>query len=119
LSTDPLELLRDVVRRDGRYSLQAYLFVFEALDYTMKKLEGERRHVAGQELLEGIREYARQSFGPLAKVVFRCWGVTCTEDFGEIVFSIVDAGLMGKNDTDCREDFAGGYDFETAFEEED
>lgn len=106
--------LRDIVKRDGRYAINAYLFVFESLDFTLQKL-GARRHVNGQELLIGIRDYAKQQFGYLAQMVFREWGIRSTADFGEIVFNLVDAGLMGKTDTDTREDFKNGYDFSEVF----
>ena len=109
--------IKKLIDRDPRYRLDAYRFVFEALEHTLAKLE-EKRHVSGQELLEGIREYALLEFGMLAKMVFHRWGVRRTEDFGEIVFNLVEAGLMGKTERDTREDFAGGFDFERAFWEE-
>jgi uncharacterized repeat protein (TIGR04138 family) len=73
------------------------------------------RHVSGQELLAGIREFALAEFGPMAKTVLNSWGITRTEDFGEIVFNMVEIGLLGRTDKDSREDFANGYDFEEAF----
>lgn len=111
LQNDPL---RDLVRRDHRYALNAYLFVFEALDFTIQRM-GENRHVTGQELLVGIRDYAKQQFGYLARMVFPQWGIRATDDFGEIVFNLVNAGLMGKTETDTKEDFKNGYDFEEVF----
>ena len=72
--------------------------------------------MSGKELLEGIREYAAQQFGPLAPTVFRSWGVRRTEDFGEIVFNLVESGLLGKTESDSREDFADGFDFDQAFD---
>ena len=112
-----------VLPDDDRYTLAAYLFIYEALVFTQKRLqrddpelEAGRRHVSGQELLEGIREYATRMFGPLAPTVFRSWGLKTTSDFGEIVFNLVEHELLGKTDTDRREDFADGFDFDTAFE---
>lgn len=106
--------LREIVKRDERYAFLAYVFVFEALNFTLKKIK-ERRHITGQELLEGIRDYAWNQFGSLAKMVFAQWGVAKTEDFGEIVFNLVETGLMGRTETDSREDFKDGYDFDAAF----
>jgi uncharacterized repeat protein (TIGR04138 family) len=106
--------IRKIIDRDPRYPLQAYLFVFEALEFTLKRLK-QRRHVTGKELLEGIREYALQEFGGLAKMVFNQWNVNSTEDFGEIVFNLVEAGLMGKTETDSKNDFKNGYNFDDAF----
>ena len=114
---------RRILAKDARYQVAAYLFLYEALAYTQKKLgrddpslEPVARHLTGQELLEGIRRYAHQAFGPLAPTVFRSWGVRATADFGEIVFNLVENDLRGKTDEDRREDFAGGFDFDTAFE---
>jgi len=117
--TDFNEALRNILGRDNRYAPDAYLFLREALDFTIKLLQkpdkGPARHVSGAELLDGIRQYALQEFGPLALRVLNHWGVKRCEDFGEIVFNLVEAGALGKTDEDRREDFAGGYDFERAF----
>lgn len=113
------EALQEILTGDSRYAEEAYLFVREALDYTItilrKPHSGPERHVSGQELLEGIRKYALKEFGPMSKTVLGRWGIKTTEDFGEIVFCLVDKGVLGKTDEDRREDFAGGYDFEQAF----
>lgn len=111
--------LSEILARDTRYHADAYQFVSEALDYTVKKLEkptsGPGRHVRGAELIEGLRQYAIEQFGPMAKTVLNYWGVYRCEDIGEIVFNMVDAGILGKTDQDRKEDFAGGYDFDRAF----
>ena len=113
---DALELVR---AKDPRYSADAYLFVREALDHTQKTISksnhGRIRHVRGQELLEGVREYALSQFGPMTVTVFEEWGVRCCQDFGEIVFNLVDIGLLAKTEKDSRADFEGGYDFFDAF----
>ena len=111
---DPNSVLEEIIRKDKRYALEAYTFVFEALGFTLKKI-GERRHVSGQELLEGIRQYAIRQFGLLAKMVFNSWGVYKTGDFGEIVFNMVEAGLMGRNKQDTKDDFKDIYNFDDAF----
>jgi uncharacterized repeat protein (TIGR04138 family) len=103
-----------VLKKDPRYTLEAYRFVYEALDHTIQKI-GERRHVTGRELLEGIRELAHRRFGPLAKTVFGCWNIRSTSDFGAIVFNLVEAGLMSKTEEDSRDDFQNGFDFDAAF----
>jgi len=110
----PEETLRGLIERDGRYQADAYRFVFEGLDYTLKHL-GRKGHVSGRELLEGIRLHALDQFGGLAPLVFRQWGVHGTEDFGEIVFNLVGAGLMGKTDHDTKDDFRNVYDFAAVF----
>ena len=113
------EALEIIYAKDPRYDKDAYLFVREALDFTQKSIgrdtRGRVRHVTGQELVEGIRDYALQQFGPMALTVFEQWCVHNCQDFGEIVFNMVDFGLLAKTDKDNRMDFEGGYNFEEAF----
>ena len=108
------DLLAEILARDPRYTLEAYAFVREGLDFTVRRLDNSR-HVSGQELLEGIREFALEEFGPMTRTVLSGWGITRTEDIGEIVFNMVETGLLGKTDEDSRADFANGYDFDAAF----
>jgi len=116
--------IRDIIRRDPRYAYEAYAFMFAALEYTQRmvlrtrKPEADVFHVTGRELLEGIRRFAIKQFGLMARTLFETWGVRQTEDFGEIVFNLIEAGLMKKTDTDTREDFRNVYDFAQAFEGE-
>jgi uncharacterized repeat protein (TIGR04138 family) len=113
------ELLEPILAKDPRYHREAYLFLRESLDHTQKIVskpkKGEIRHVSGQELLAGIREYALEQFGPMALTVLEEWGIKSCEDFGEIVFNMVEHGLLAKTDKDSREDFKTGYDFYEAF----
>ena len=112
--------LEQVLAKDSRYDGEAYLFVRAGLDFTTRKLRnpapGELCHVSGSELLEGIRQFGIDQFGPMARVVLNSWGVHRCEDFGEIVFNLVDAGVLGRTPEDKKEDFAGGYDFRDAFD---
>jgi uncharacterized repeat protein (TIGR04138 family) len=93
--------------------------VREALDFTQKLIvkenRGQIRHVSGQELLNGIRQFALQQFGPMVVTVFEEWGIRHCRDFGEIVFNMVETGLLAKTEHDTREDFQNGYDFTEAF----
>jgi len=119
--------LEEVVKKHSRYVYEAYEFVFQALNFTQKMLgreppeegvgpaaAGPQHHVTGQELLEGIRILALREFGLLARTVFRLWGIDRTDDFGEIVFNLVEAELMSKTSEDNREDFRGVYDLDEA-----
>ena len=112
--------LEQILAKDKRYAREAYRFVREALDFTQKPIlrenPGALRHVSGQELLEGIRQFALQQFGPMAATVFEEWGVRRCADFGEIVFNMVDASLLAKTEKDSRNDFQNGYDFADAFQ---
>ena len=116
------EAVEQILLKDSRYHRDAYSFVREALDHTQKLIgkegaskTGKIRHVTGQELLDGIREFALQQFGPMSATVFESWGITRCEDFGNIVFNMVETRLLAKTEKDSRDDFQGGYSFEDAF----
>ena len=114
-------VVEEIRKADSRYDRDAYLFVREGLDFTLKLLKKNthtspvHRHVSGQELLDGLRQYALDQFGPMAKTVLDYWGIRRCEDFGEIVFNMVECGVLGKTEQDRREDFQGGFDFDEAF----
>lgn len=114
----PEQIVRDIISRDRRYALDAYQFVFEALDYTYRMLK-KRRHVTGRELLEGARRYAVERYGPLARTVLEHWGISRCEDIGEVVFNLVESSLLRKSEQDSRDDFKEGYDFKQAFDDSD
>jgi uncharacterized repeat protein (TIGR04138 family) len=112
------ETLQKILQGDARYQRDAYTFVREGLDYTQKMEKvgkDEVRHVTGQELLKGIRAYALERYGPMALMLLNEWGVRRCEDFGELVFNMVENHLLAKTDKDSRDDFKNGYDFEEAF----
>jgi uncharacterized repeat protein (TIGR04138 family) len=108
-----------IIAKDTRFVRDAYAFVREALDFTQKlagkEARGTIRHVSGQELLDGIRKFALEQFGPMTATVFEEWGVKSCRDFGEIVFNMVEIGLLAKTEKDTRDDFQNGYDFTDAF----
>lgn len=114
-----------LARQDGRYHVDAYLFVFDALGYARDSMqlmgevtegddpeELEERHLTGQQLCEAIRQLALEQFGYMAKLVLNQWGVTKTDDFGHIVFNLIEVGQMRKTEHDRREDFNGVFDFD-------
>ena len=123
------EVLDRILKKDTRYHRDGYFFLRDALAYTQKTLgrepktpvrEGKEskiadQHVSGQELLAGIRDYALKEFGPMAITVLEEWGIRSCPDFGEMVFVLVEHGLLGKTDKDSRSDFAEGYDFVEVF----
>lgn len=132
---DPLRAIAKLAKEDGRYKLDAYLFVFEALHFAQEELGMGReapseplpgggpepkenpvgRHITGQELCEAIRQYALRQYGYMAKTVLNSWGVYTTRDFGEIVFNLIRIGQMRKTPQDRIEDFDNVYDFQTVF----
>lgn len=113
------EALKLILKADNRYAKESYVFLRLALSYTIKALnkpdQGPARHISGRELLDGIRQYALREYGPITRTVLATWGITRTEDFGEIVFNLVGHGVLGKTDQDKKEDFANVYSFDDAF----
>ena len=101
--------------REPRFHEHAYLFVLSALEFSQTRLV-ERRHITGRELAEACRDLARQRYGVLARMVLEHWGIMSTADFGHVVFTLVDLGLLLSQPSDTRDDFAGVFDFEDAFD---
>src|SRR5690349_24885830 len=104
------EVLEQILAKDKRYHRDAYLFMKDALDYTRKavtkgKSKGGVGHVSPQELLSGIRDFALETFGPMAITVFEEWGIRSCHDFGQIVFIMVDNSLFAKTENDTMADF--------------
>lgn len=110
-----LSTIESIAEKDTRYKSEAYLFVISALNFTVSRLK-VRRHVSGKELLEGIRLYAIGQFGSMSRIVFEHWGIKSCEEFGNIVFNMVNAKLLSKTETDSIEDFKDSYDFKEAFD---
>ena len=121
MSTRDFSEVVDLIRRESpRFDKGAYFFVKQALDHTLKsiKKEGEARashHVSGQELLGGIREFALQQYGPMTYTVLERWGMRRCEDFGDIVFHLVEYGVLGQNRPGPARGLHRGYDFREAF----
>lgn len=108
------EILERLRARNPRFHRRAYLFVLSALHHVMESMEAPR-HITGQELSEGVRGLALGRFGPMARNVLQHWGIHTTEDLGEIVFSLVDCGILIKQEGDTEDDFRDVFDFEEAF----
>jgi len=108
--------LREAMSENPRYRPDAYVFVCEGVNYTCSRL-GERRDVSGRELMEGLCDLAVERFGYLAPTVLKHWGVTSTEDFGEIVFTLVEVGVLGKSPRDSKADFENVLDLPAALRE--
>lgn len=101
--------------RESRYHEHAYLFVLAALEFQQARLT-VRRHVNGRELATAVRDLALEKFGVMARLVLEHWGVRATADVGDIVFTMVDLGLLMSQPTDSRLDFVNVYEFDQAFE---
>ncbi len=110
-----MEVIEEIRTRDPRYTIDAYEFVMEALSFTQKRFN-RPKHVTGIELLEGVKELLLNRFGPMTLLVLRHWGIHATEDFGHIVFNLVDNRILSKTDDDKIDNFKDGYNFEEVFE---
>ncbi len=129
-ATKPAQDLQAIAKRTP-YPLDAFLYVQRGLDFTVRSIHGEldaqsdalfedgqdipTRHISGAELCDGLRQFAINEYGQLARSVLRRWNIRGCEDFGRIVFAMVEAGLMHKTDEDRLEDFHGLFDFSNAF----
>lgn len=114
LAADDRKILA-IVDRDPRYAFRAYEFTRLAVTYASEVFFRTGTHVSGVELLEAIRAFGLERYGLLTQDVFRSWGVRTTEDFGEIVFHLVEAGLLSKTEEDSRADFRDVYSFDDVF----
>jgi uncharacterized repeat protein (TIGR04138 family) len=119
---DILKIVASICREDPRFDRKAYEFLRLGLDFTVKEMRRKdpgrlekTRHLTGPELLEGLRLYALDQFGPLAKTVLNSWGVRTCQDFGDIVFNLIEYNVLTKTESDKREDFRNLYSFEEAF----
>jgi uncharacterized repeat protein (TIGR04138 family) len=109
--------LMDQIRlRESRFHESAFLFVLASLEFLQSRLP-ERRHVDGRELAHAVREMALERFGVMSRLVLEFWGVRSTAHLGDIVFALVETGLLMSQPGDSREDFAGVFEFDEAFEE--
>ena len=111
--TDPI--VKQLRQRHPAYSETAYLFILAALHYTIERV-GEARHITGRELAEGCRDLAIERFGLMSRSVLEYWGIRATRDLGEIVFALVECGVLVKQEGDCVSDFEGVFCFNEVFE---
>lgn len=107
------------------YPRSAYVFVQEALGYTVSQLHGDprkvdpaKRHISGRQLCHGLRDYAISKYGLLARSVLQHWNIHRTDDFGRIVYALIETGQLTCSDEDRIEDFAAVYSFDEAFDEQ-
>lgn len=120
---DQTKLNWTVIRQKaGPYPQAAFQFVRDGLQHTVKMVHGgdgpraPDRHVDGQQLCIGLRDYAVDRYGLLARMVLFRWGITRTDDFGRIVFAMVEGKLMQATESDTIRDFESVYSFEEAFD---
>jgi len=110
--------LTELAIEDPRYEREAYLFVLNALNWSFQQL-GTRRHLSGQEFTEFLIAFAQEEFGDLAGCVLKEWGIFRTRDFGEIVYNLIDAGKMSKEQDDSIEDFDDVLDLDETLNDPD
>lgn len=114
------EAVEKIVAHDQRYRLDAYLFLREVMDFSVKRQKKQRKelrpmHVSATELLEAFRLLSLKEFGPMARMLLQYWGIKSSADIGQIVFNLIEAGVVGKTEDDTLAAFSNGFDFEKAF----
>ncbi len=107
--------IEKICEYDCRYRYDAYEFVMEALSFTQHKFK-RPKHVSGPELLTGMRDLLLEKFGPMTLLVLKYWGIRTTEDFGNIVFNLVEHRVLSKTEDDRLDSFRNGYDFKEVFD---
>jgi uncharacterized repeat protein (TIGR04138 family) len=121
MDPDALKSLEEMARELEKYPVDAFNFVREGLKYTVQKLNEDsatEQHITGRDLCWGLRDFALNRWGLLAPLVLRRWNISSTMDFGQIVFVMVEAGWMAKQDNDNLDDFRNVYDFRSAFKKD-
>lgn len=103
--------------REPRFDERAYFFVLAALEFCQQRLD-ERRHISGRELAFACRDLALERFGVMSRLVLEHWGLRSTADIGDVVFTLVDLGLLKSQPSDSRDEFLGVYEFDQTFERE-
>jgi len=113
------EAVEKIIEHEPRFSKEAYIFLKEALELTIKQKERGKTetgsHVDAAELLDGFRQLALKEFGPMVMTVLEYWGVKDSEDVGRMVFDLITVGVFGKTESDSLEDFHQALDFHAAF----
>ena len=100
---------------DARFARDAYAFVMDSLDFSMRRA-GERRHLSAEELVRGLCANAKQRFGLFAYTVLERWGLRTSSDVGDVVFQLISAGILSRQESDTREDFDAVLDFREALD---
>ncbi|MDG5814227.1 hypothetical protein QA601_03995 [Chitinispirillales bacterium ANBcel5] len=103
---------------DIRYKLGAYQFVLNGLDFYLTSL-GEKRHVSGTEFSFALLGFAHNQYGPVAQSVLREWGIKSTEDFGNIVYNMIQVGILSKQPEDSLDHFVNVVNFDDWFSKQD
>jgi uncharacterized repeat protein (TIGR04138 family) len=111
------EVLDGLRERHPRFHEMSYVFVISSLHHVLERL-GRPRHISGRELAEGVRDLAMERYGPMARTVLEHWGIESTADVGRIVFALVEAGVLIKQEEDTPDDFDAIYDFDEVFEDD-
>ena len=127
---DPASMADDVIAKAltsrGPYPIEAYQFIREGLEYSVGRVQAGNRdaqgavaqdgnHVTGQQLCMGLLDFAISRYGMLAPAVLDRWRIHRTDDFGRMVFAMIDVGIMAKTPSDSIEDFRSVYDFAEVF----
>jgi hypothetical protein len=87
----------------------------DELVYETSEVSGRFRPAAFFLVFQALHEAQRHRREPGHVTVLQHAGLDRTEDVGDLVFLMVEHGLLKKQDEDGPEDFRNVYDFEEAF----
>ncbi len=106
------EVIAELSQQAPYYAPEAYFFLLDALAAALGKHSRSRREqIRASDLTKAAATLALEKYGPFAKMVWNSWGLTCTMDWGQIVFRLADKKILGLSSQDKLEDFDNVYDF--------
>lgn len=110
-------MLFSIKEKNGKYPEKAYLFAFKILKDLAKNNKNQQKseNIKAANLLITFRNYALNEFGPMTASVLQEWNICSCRDLGNVIFDLVNAGVLEKDETDRIEDFEEIYDFNEAF----
>ena len=104
------EKINEILSGDRTYSREAYLLITGCV------LRG--RHARAREILEILRTRVREEYGGFASMVLEGWGLRHARDVGEVVYRLIDAGILCAAEDDRQEEFDIDFELAPSFRED-
>ena len=113
-----------VAQNHPEYAHEAYRYIANAVHVIAQEIQEQeaesdphaaKRHISIAELLDGLRTHLLKDFGRLAFDILGAWHVHTTADFGNIVYNLVEGGVLSLSPEDSIADFYNQYSFHKAF----
>ena len=109
--------VRLIMEDDDTYPPEAYEFIRQSVSYAQRKKSQheESNQVSTAELVLEIKNYALKEYGPMAFYLLKKWSIDSTDDFGNIIYNLIEYKIFGEGDHDQRQDFNNAYNFHDVF----